>query len=177
MEADLPLCTYKSAGGVVVAETGALVLVLARVKRLGPDERPEIRLPKGHIEPGEEGSEAALREVREESGLADLAIVDDLGHQLVRFVWKRTRYERDESYFLMVVDPGAEHNLPEEQFERLWLSWADALAQLTFEAEREWVRRAQIAWGKRLEDISDQDTEQANNHTQMQKKIAIGEQE
>jgi len=177
MKADLPLCTYESAGGVVVAATGELVLVLVRVKLLGPDERPEIRLPKGHIEPGEDRSEAALREVREESGLADLAIVADLGHQLVRFVWNRTRYMRDESYFLMVVDPGAKHNLPEEQFERLWLPWADALVQLTFEAEREWVRRAQIAWGKRLEDISDQDTEQANNHTQVQKKIAISEQE
>ena len=45
-------------------------------------ERPargEVRLPKGHVEPGEAPREAALREVREEAGYADLEIVADLG--------------------------------------------------------------------------------------------------
>ena len=53
MESEVPLCTYESAGGVVVTASGELVLVLVRTKRLGPDSQPEIRLPKGHIEAGE----------------------------------------------------------------------------------------------------------------------------
>jgi 8-oxo-dGTP pyrophosphatase MutT (NUDIX family) len=158
--------SYQSAGGVVVTAADE-VLVLVRAKRLGPDDRPEIRLPKGHIEPGESPRETALREVREESGLAHLEVLAELGHQQVRFTWKGTRFLRDEVYFLMTVLPGTEHAKPEAQFERRWFSWADALTHLTFEAEKEWVRRAWTAWRSRLEDISEQNPEQTNHQAQM----------
>jgi 8-oxo-dGTP pyrophosphatase MutT (NUDIX family) len=150
---------YASAGGVVVTPTGEHVLVLVRGKRLGPDERPEVRLPKGHIEAGESRQQAALREVHEESGLTGLEILSDLGYQQVRFVFGGTRYVRNESYFLMAVPQDAAHDCPEEQFERRWLTWSDASAQLTFDAEREWIRRAHFAWDRYLEDVSDQDAE------------------
>ena len=51
---------YTAAGGVVVRGEDVLVL-----RRPGRDE---IRLPKGHVEPGEGLAEAALRETREETG-------------------------------------------------------------------------------------------------------------
>ncbi len=165
MESKATHCSYSSAGGVVVAATGE-VLVLVRTKRLGPDDRPEVRLPKGHIEPGESPGEAALREVREESGLVHLVVLADLGNQQVRFTWRGTHYLRDESYYLMAVCPGVEHAMPEAQFERRWLGWADALKHLTFEAEKEWVRRAQVAWS-RLQNVSDQNAQQTNHHAQM----------
>ena len=146
MESEVPLCTYESAGGVVITATDELVLVLVRAKRLGPNSQPEIRLPKGHIEPGENRREAAIREVREESGLAHLEILSDLGRQRVEFTWRGTRYSRNEACFLMTIPSDIEHDRPEAQFERLWLTWTDALTCLTFEAEKEWVRRAQTAW-------------------------------
>jgi len=68
--------TYVAAGGVVIHEGQVLLL-----DRPG---RGEVRLPKGHVEPGEEPAEAALREVREEAGYADLAILADLGHSAGR---------------------------------------------------------------------------------------------
>jgi 8-oxo-dGTP pyrophosphatase MutT (NUDIX family) len=166
MENNESRCSYQSAGGVVVRAPGE-VLVLIRAKRLGPNDRPEIRLPKGHIEPGESPREAALREVREESGLAHLAILTGLGHQQVRFTWRETRYLRDEAYFLMTVPSGIDHGKPETQFERRWLSWEDALTHLTFEAEKEWVRRARIAWSKGLQNVSDQNSEQTDHHAQV----------
>ena len=159
--------SYQSAGGVVVAATEE-VLVLVRTMRLGPDgRRPEIRLPKGHIEPGESPREAALREVREESGLTHLEVLAELGHQQVRFTWRGTSVIRDEVYFLMTIPPGIEHGKPEAQFERRWLSWADALTHLTFEAEKEWVWRARTAWRIRLQNVSDQNTEQTNHQAQV----------
>lgn len=167
--------SYKSAGGVVVASAGN-VLVLVRAKRSRPHGLPEVRLPKGHIEPGESPMEAALREVHEESGLVHLEVLADLGSQLVNFKWRGMHYARDESCYLMTTRPGSEHTKPEAQFERRWLDWEDALACLTFEAEREWVRRARIAWN-RLQNVSDQNSEKADHHTQMQEKIAICEQE
>ncbi len=140
---------YRAAGGVVMNTEGDRVLLLRRPHRLGPDGQPEIRLPKGHIEPGESREEAARREVREETGLSGLEIVADLGRQTVEFDWQDRHYVRDESYFLMVALPDAPTALPEAQFERLWLPWEEALARLTFEAEREWLRRARAVTTRR----------------------------
>lgn len=149
LESKLPVREYASAGGVVVDATGARVLALLRPKRLGPDERPEVRLPKGHIEPGESRAQTAVREVGEEAGLSNLELLADLGHQIVEFDWKGHHYVRDESSFLMRLPPGTLPDPPEKQFRTLWLKWEEALARLTFEAEREWIRRAQVAWAQR----------------------------
>lgn len=138
----LPIREYESAGGVVVGAAGERVLTLLRPGRPGPDGRPEIRLPKGHVELGESREQAARREVAEEAGLPELEVVADLGHQTVEFDWDAAHVVRDESYFLMALPPHAATAQPEKQFERLWLTWDEALDQLSFEAEREWVRRA-----------------------------------
>jgi bis(5'-nucleosidyl)-tetraphosphatase len=141
-----PIRQYASAGGVVVDASGEEVLVLLRPKRLGPEGRPEVRLPKGHIESGESRRETARREVCEEAGLLDLEILADLGHRTVEFDWQEQHTVRDESYFLMACPSHARSVPGEQQFERVWLTWDEALSRLTFEAEREWVRRARIAW-------------------------------
>lgn len=132
---------YTAAGGVVVSPLrgGAeRVLILRR------PSRDEVRLPKGHIEKGESARETALREVAEESGYADLGIIADLGHQMVEFDYKGTHVIRDERYFLMHLGSARriERQDKELQFIPVWLSWDEALKELTFEAEREWVRRA-----------------------------------
>jgi 8-oxo-dGTP pyrophosphatase MutT (NUDIX family) len=137
---DLEPRTYSSAGGVVV--DGSRVLVIRRPGRPGPDGRPEVRLPKGHIEPGESPQDTARREVGEETGLTAVEIVADLGRQTVEFDWKGRHTVRDEFCFLMRPASGAEPRQAEEQFQPLWLSWDEALDELTFEAEREWLRRA-----------------------------------
>jgi len=98
-----------------------------------------------------------MREVREESGLVRLVILSDLGRQRVEFTWRGTRYLRNESYYLMTIPSDIEHEKPEAQFERQWLTWTDALTRLTFDAEKEWVRRARIAWNSQLQNISNQD--------------------
>jgi 8-oxo-dGTP diphosphatase len=143
----LPVRTYASAGAVVVEPSGKLVLVLLRPSRLGPSGNAEVRLPKGRIEPGETRRQAALREVREETGLHDLVIQTDLGHQLVEFEWRGRHYVRDESCFLMTSSQDVQPASPEKQFERLWFTWEEALERITFEAERAWVRRARAARG------------------------------
>ena len=135
-----PAIMYAAAGGVVVDVERVLVIV--RPGRMGPDGRPEVRLPKGHVEPGESREEAARREVGEETGLAEVEIVADLGHQVVEFDHNNARIIRDESFFLMAPSPGASLGQAEGQFAPVWLAWEEALARLTFEAEREWVRRA-----------------------------------
>jgi 8-oxo-dGTP pyrophosphatase MutT (NUDIX family) len=127
---------YTAAGGVVVHDSRVLVL-----RRPG---RGEVRLPKGHVEPGEDVQVTALRETHEESGYANLAVKADLGTQVTEFDHAGRHVIRTERYFLMALtdDAGGAFSGGEEQFEPDWLTWDEALASLTFEAEREWVRRA-----------------------------------
>lgn len=168
-----PVRTYRSAGGVVVSEASGHVLVLLRSERLGPDGRPEVRLPKGHIEPGEDPQQTALREVHEESGLSGLEIVACLGREAVEFDWQGYHYIRDETYYLLALTNGSRFEEPEKQFRRQWLAWEHALTALTFEAEREWTRRARRAWERRLEDIADQKTNEAYQNAEVEKKVPI----
>jgi hypothetical protein len=89
-------------------------------------------------------------------GTSRREILADLGHQSVEFNWQGYHYVRNESYFLMRTPSDTEFDEPEQQFERLWLTWEYALIKLTFEAEREWIRRAWRHWSSRLENIPDQ---------------------
>jgi 8-oxo-dGTP pyrophosphatase MutT (NUDIX family) len=127
---------YQAAGGVVV--DGDRVLVLRR------PSRDEVRLPKGHIKKRESRAEAALREVTEESGYADLEILADLGHLVVEFDDQGEHVVRDEYYFLMRLLSERQTEREEQEFQFIpdWVSWDEALFALTYQAEREWVRRA-----------------------------------
>jgi 8-oxo-dGTP pyrophosphatase MutT (NUDIX family) len=130
---------YQAAGGVVVDDDQ--VLVLCR------PSRDEVRLPKGHMKKGESRVETALREVAEESGYANLEVAADLGHQVVEYDYANAHVIRDEYYFLLYLqgDRRAQEQEQEHQFIPTWASWEEALAHLTFEAEREWLRRARAA--------------------------------
>ncbi len=104
MEAETPLRACAAASDVVVGGSDQQVLVLVRVRRPGPGGRPEVRLPKGHMEAGGERSTAALREVREESGLSNRVITLLLDGRPLR----------------------QGHDPPELQYERLWVPQAEA---------------------------------------------------
>lgn len=135
---------YSSAGGVVI--DGGRMLVLDR------PSRQEVRLPKGHIEPGEEPAVAAIRETYEESGYADLVIVCDLGSQVVEFDHEGRHYIRTEHYFLMELASRRQiERSPTDatQFQVRWIPADQAPDGLTFAAEQSVARRAIAAYRER----------------------------
>lgn len=139
MEKQPRLIIYTAAGGVIINEDASQVLLLIR------PTRDEVRLPKGHIEPGETPEQTALREVAEETGYDDVEIIRSLGEQLVAFPVKNKIVRRTEHYYLMRAL--SEHQSPRPhldsaQFFSIWVTWDDAFKSLTFEAEIEWLRRA-----------------------------------
>jgi len=130
---------YTASGGVVTNAAGTHVLLLIR------PARDEVRLPKGHVEPGETLANTALREVIEEAGYDDLEIVADLGEQLVAFPLDDKVIQRVEDYFLMRARTLHQTERPQpddQQFFTIWVPWDEALTHLTFEAEQVWIRRA-----------------------------------
>lgn len=139
---------YVAAGGVVV--DGDRVLLLDRPS-LG-----EVRLPKGHVEEGETVEAAAVREVVEETGYADVVIDADLGEQVADFDnfppdERKPGFHvvRTERYFRMglLTPRQVERHEDEHKFIPTWLPASQAVITLTFEIEREWTRRALRLWG------------------------------
>jgi len=131
---------YTAAGGVVVFGKTVMLLFVPK--------RSEYRLPKGHIEKGETPAATALREVSEESGVAHLSILADLGTQTVEFDNFNKHIIRLEYYYLMNLDSQEDQQPAEDKFKVVWMPWTVAIQRASFEAEKEWLRRAQSAWQK-----------------------------
>lgn len=131
---ELPINRYNAAGGVVVWQEK--VLILFRLLR------DDFRLPKGHIEPNETALNAAIREVGEESGYINLQVTADLGTELVSFKRNGIQIIRNEHYFLLHVQGDPDQVPHEPDRDPMWVGWDEAVDLLTYDAEKEWVRRA-----------------------------------
>ena len=67
----MPNSVTVSAGGVVINAQGMVLVVNQR--------GTSWSLPKGHVDPGEEPLQAAIREILEESGVSQLQYISTLG--------------------------------------------------------------------------------------------------
>lgn len=142
---------YETGGGIVFDHRDRILLIERHVPR-EEGERHEIRLPKGHIDPGETPEQAALREVREETGYGALEVLAPLGHHDVEFDYAGAHVQRREHYFLMRLlddtpgQPNFSHG-EEALFRVRWVAGLDeAIHLLTYESEKEFARRAREIW-------------------------------
>jgi 8-oxo-dGTP pyrophosphatase MutT (NUDIX family) len=125
-----------SAGGVVLAETrpDAPVALVAHRSVRGS---LQWTLPKGAQEPGETVTVAALREVREETGL-EVELIGPLDTIDYWFVWapEQTRYHKFVHYFLMHAVGGdfAQHDSEMEDAD--WFTPEQARRRMAFANER-----------------------------------------
>ena len=131
----------KSAGGVVVRNFDGVPHVL--VIR---DPYQNWGLPKGHIEKGEAPIEAALREVREETGLADLV----LGPELATIDWyfrvgSRLVHKFCAFYLMRSMEGDPRPEAAEGITECVWLPLEVAEGRITYDNAREVIKAARQA--------------------------------
>jgi 8-oxo-dGTP pyrophosphatase MutT (NUDIX family) len=136
----LPTQREVSAGGVVYrrAEDAIEVVLASRRTRRGD---LAWGLAKGGIEPGESREDAAIREVREETGL-DATIEADLGDTRYIYVWEDVRIRKRVHFFLMRHTGGDVDDRDDEMEEVRWFPLERALKRAAYRGERDVLARA-----------------------------------
>jgi len=134
--------TQVSAGGVAYRrrDDGDIDVALVLV---GP--RARWQLPKGIVESGETPAATAVREVREEAGLAT-AVAAELETIEYWYVATRgggrVRYHKFVHFFLLAYVDGDVREHDHEVDDARWFPLAEAATRLAFENERRVVERA-----------------------------------
>jgi len=133
----------RSAGGVVVRTIDGRPHIL--VIR---DPYQNWGLPKGHLENGEKSGEAAMREVREETGLGDLV----LGQELASIDWYfragTKLVHKFCAFYLMTSREGdPQPEAAEGITECVWLPLDEAAARISYDNARDVVNAAREVLG------------------------------
>ena len=128
-----------SAGGVVYRRTaeGYDIVAVQRARH------EDWSLPKGHIEAGESREQAALREVKEETGL-DAQIVGELGEVVYFYRRREEGLVRKSVYHYLMEALGDKLGNPNwEVSEVRWVPITGAYTLLSYENDKGIVRKAQ----------------------------------
>jgi 8-oxo-dGTP pyrophosphatase MutT (NUDIX family) len=150
-----------SAGGVVLRKAdgvwwmAAIELPLAS-NAVSDPSKPAVRskpkavlcLPKGLIDPGEKVLDAALREVREETGITAVPIakLGDIKYVYVRSWGDGTRVFKIVSFYLLRYESGEIDNISNEMRIEVgrakWVPLEDAPRLLAYGGEKQMARKA-----------------------------------
>jgi 8-oxo-dGTP pyrophosphatase MutT (NUDIX family) len=113
-----------------------------------PKTKTTLCLPKGLVDPGEKALEAALREVREETGITASSITKlaDIKYMYVRSWGDGERVFKIVSFYLLRYESGEIDNISEdmrvEVVRALWVPLADAPKLLAYKGEKQMARQA-----------------------------------
>jgi 8-oxo-dGTP pyrophosphatase MutT (NUDIX family) len=134
----------RSAGGVVYRRWGRG----AQVVLIATEGKDGVRwgLPKGLIRKSETPAEAAVREVREETGLR-VEIQAKLPSIEYWFYWRRgganVRHHKQVDFFLMRSLGGSLADHDHEVIEARWFGSKDAMEALRFKSEKDVLKAAE----------------------------------
>ncbi len=139
----IPVRREVSAGGIVWRR-GASGFEIAMIRPRGSEA---WALPKGHIEKGESAQQAAVREVREETGL-EVSGALALGSVAYVFSWRDkrrgaiTRVSKRVHFFLMEFAGGNTADHDGEIDEVAWVPIDAALVRASYANERALIEKA-----------------------------------
>ena len=99
-------------------------------------------LPKGKQEKDEKEAQTALREIREETGIKDIELIDNFRENVNYFFKKGEDTIFKEVVFFLAEAKTEEVTISNEHIGYAWLSYENAYKKLTFNNAKELLRKA-----------------------------------
>lgn len=124
---------WTHAGGLVYKGNNKAKREYLLLRATGPDK--EWVLPKGHIDPGEQPNETAVREVKEETGIW-AKVCAPIGKSKYEYKGEKIKV----CYFLMEC---LEIGKSDENRDTIWLSLDECIQQIPFEETKQYLRKYQ----------------------------------
>ncbi len=128
---EVPIIPELGAGGIVFASGSRDILLL--------HEAAEDRwcFPKGHLDPGESLEVAALREIREETGLSELTLGRVVGESTYRYFDPSRGQNVHKSVIYFLVEARDRSARTEPIFDNYaWLPLREAMDRVRFDSDR-----------------------------------------
>ncbi|MFQ5759257.1 MAG: bis(5'-nucleosyl)-tetraphosphatase [bacterium] len=131
-----------SAGAIVFRKENGEIKYLLLYKKAHGIYRAQWNFPRGWIEVGESEKETAGREIEEETGISDLKFIQGF-REKIHFAYRREGklVEKDVVYLLAETET-AKVKLSFEHSGYGWLSFSRTIERLTFENDKEVLRKA-----------------------------------
>lgn len=123
-----------SAGGIVFNDDGQVLLIQS-------EKNSYWVFPKGHIEEGQTGKEAAIREVKEEGGV-EAEIVNKAGDSRYIYTLHGERIFKVVVFYLMKYISGDPKDHDWEVKDAKWFGPQEALKTLKFSKDKELLQNA-----------------------------------
>ncbi len=104
-----------------------------------------LDFPKGHIEKGETGVDAAIRETMEESGIKvdEKNLIPFFHYDIIyRFTYNAVKILKHVRMFMSIVSDNSEVKVSHEHRGYIWLNYSEAMKNLNFGNQRELLEYA-----------------------------------
>ena len=130
------MLSEKSCGAVVYARNSEIKYLLLQY------EAGHWDFVKGNVEEGETEQQTTVRELKEETGIADAHFIDSFKQRISYFYKRHGVSVHKEVIFFLMETPTTEVKLSFEHIGFEWLTYEGAMRRLTFKNARDVLQKA-----------------------------------